>query len=117
MTANQTGFIITGIGSNFQSTDIGSSFTFADGTAAGKIMGVASTTSCTVEINQIVVTQGYVVSKVCLNFMGFSANVAPPAKLNFMGFSIERVVKLSYLNFWGFSAQPAPDSIIFYRVN
>ena len=52
-----------------------------------------------------------------LNFMGFSAIVAPPAKLNFMGFSVEKTVKLSYLNFWGFSVVDAPESFLFYQVN
>src|ERR1035437_1384203 len=110
MTASQSGYTITGVESNFQSTDIGSNFTFVDGTSAGKIITVTSTTDLTVEVTQTISSQGYIVSKVCLNFMGFSAIVSPDAKLNFMGFSIEKTVKLSYLNFWGFSADDASDA-------
>ena len=116
-TASQSGYIVTGVGSNFQTSDIGSMFTFVDGTSSGMITVVSNSTSCTVEISRTVVTQGYNISKVCLNFMGFSAIVAPPAKLNFMGFSVERTVKLSYLNFWGFSAVDAPESFLFYQIN
>src|ERR1035437_6027639 len=115
-TASQSGYIVAGVGSNFQTSDIGSMFTFADGTSSGKITAVSSITSCTVEISRTVVSQGYIVSKVCLNFMGFSSIVVPPAKLNFMGFSVERTVKLSYLNFWGFSTVDAPLSILTYQI-
>lgn len=116
-TASQLGNTITGIGTNFLSSDIGSNLVFANGINAGVIQTVTNTTSCTVDKSQSVASQSFIISKLFLGSIGFSVIIDPVAKVSFSGMSLEKVDKMAYLQFWGFSEEPCDDAIMWYQVN
>jgi hypothetical protein len=73
-TASQSGSTITGVGTNFTSALLGLNLVFANGTNAGFIVNVLSTTSMTVSTSQIVGVQSYSVYSYSLS--NSSSNVS-----------------------------------------
>jgi hypothetical protein len=61
-TASQLGTQVTGVGTNFNSSMIGSTFTYANGLSSGIITAVSSTTLLTVSVSQSVASQSYFVT-------------------------------------------------------
>lgn len=61
-TASQSGVTITGSGTSFTASMIGSQFIFANGTSAGYISNVTSTTSLTVSVSQTVSSQSFTIN-------------------------------------------------------
>lgn len=68
-TASQSGTTITGVGTTFTSSMIGSQFIFADGTSAGTITAFGSTTSLTVSVSQTKSSQAF-----AINYQGLRGN-------------------------------------------
>ena len=65
-TASQTGTTVTGVGTTWTTTVVGSVFLYADGTSSGAITARASNTSITVTTSQTVGSQGYKIKPVGL---------------------------------------------------